>query len=179
MVVDFPSVNDVADTLFQLTITDENGCEYTQEIEIHPARVFNYNEVLNVCYGDSISLDGSLFAEYDSYSWSVSPNQELFVNGSELDLIVNNSSTITVEVEDLSSSCSFTDELNVQVLNPVIVANDDIGITRGESLTLTITEGEYCVESIHKHGVIVGGWYSLVRILRCGPWSKGGIDEVK
>ncbi len=142
IVVDFPSVNDVADTLFQLTITDENGCEYNQEIEIHPARVFNYNEVLNVCYGDSISIDGSFFAEYDSYSWSVSPNQELFVNGSELGLIVNNSSTITVEVEDLSSSCSFTDELNVQVLNPVIVANDDIGITRGESLTLTITEGE-------------------------------------
>jgi len=41
------------------------------------------------------------------------------------------------------------------------------------------TCSEYCVESIHKHGVIVGGWYSLVRILRCGPWSKGGIDEVK
>ena len=142
IVVDFPSVNDVADTLFQLTITDDNGCEYTQEIEIHPARVFNYNEVLNVCFGDSIVLDGSIFAEYDSYSWSVSPNQELFVNGSELALIVNNSSTITVQVEDLSSLCSFSDELNVQVLNPVIVANDDIGIIRGESLTLTITEGE-------------------------------------
>ena len=128
--------------MFQLTITDDNGCEYTQEIEIHPARVFNYNEVLNVCYGDSIVLDGSIFAEYDSYSWSVSPNQELFVNGSELALMVNNSSTITVQVEDLSSLCSFSDELNVQVLNPLIVANDDIGIIRGESLTLTITEGE-------------------------------------
>ena len=142
IIVDFPSVNDVADTLFLLTITDDNGCEFTQEVEIHPARVFNYNEVLNVCYGDSISLDGSMFAEYDSYSWSISPSQELFTNGAELGLIVNNSSTITVEVEDLSSSCSFTDELNIQVLNPVIVANDDIGITRGESLTLSISDGE-------------------------------------
>mgnify|MGYP001162031192 CR=1 FL=1 len=142
IIIDFPSVNDVADTLFQLTITDENGCEFTQEVEIHPARIFNYNEVLNVCYGDSIALDASLFAEYDLYNWSVSPNQQIFENNSEAGLIVNNSSTVTVEVVDLSSLCSFTDELTIQVLNPVIVANDDIGITRGESLSLSISEGE-------------------------------------
>ena len=142
IIIDFPSVNDVADTLFQLTITDENGCEFTQEVEIHPARIFNYNEVLNVCYGDSIALDASLFAEYDLYNWSVSPNQQIFENNSEAGLIVNNSSTVTVEAVDLSSLCSFTDELTIQVLKPVIVANDDIGITRGESLSLSISEGE-------------------------------------
>ena len=49
----------------------------------------------------------------------------------------------------------------------------------GNSCRFHPTCSEYCVESIHKHGVIVGGWYSLIRILRCGPWSKGGIDEVK
>lgn len=142
IVIDFPSINDVADTLFQLTITDDNGCEYTEEIEIHPARVFNYNEVINVCFGDSILLDGSLFADYDVYNWSITPDQDVSVNDSELSLVVRNSSTVTVEVVDLSSSCSFTDELNIQVLNPVIVANDDIGITRGESLTLSISDGE-------------------------------------
>ena len=36
---------------------------------------------------------------------------------------------------------------------------------------------EYGIKSIKKHGVIIGfikaGW----RILRCNPWSEGGVDE--
>ncbi len=35
---------------------------------------------------------------------------------------------------------------------------------------------EYCKQSIKKRGIItgilLGGW----RILRCNPWSKGGLD---
>jgi putative component of membrane protein insertase Oxa1/YidC/SpoIIIJ protein YidD len=27
--------------------------------------------------------------------------------------------------------------------------------------------------------VFVGGYYSVVRVLKCGPWSAGGLDEVK
>ena len=38
---------------------------------------------------------------------------------------------------------------------------------------------QYAKERIEAHGVIVGGFYSLIRILKCGPWSAGGIDEVK
>ena len=41
------------------------------------------------------------------------------------------------------------------------------------------TCSQYAKESIEAHGVIVGGFYSLIRILKCGPWSAGGIDEVK
>jgi len=26
---------------------------------------------------------------------------------------------------------------------------------------------------------LVGGFYAMVRILKCGPWSSGGVDEVK
>jgi hypothetical protein len=37
----------------------------------------------------------------------------------------------------------------------------------------------YAKESIERHGSLVGGFYSVVRILKCGPWSKGGVDEVK
>ncbi|MDB2613264.1 hypothetical protein N9Y89_00430 [bacterium] len=40
-----------------------NSGQTTQDVNnINAARVFNYNEVLNVCYGDSISIDGSFFA---------------------------------------------------------------------------------------------------------------------
>ncbi len=41
------------------------------------------------------------------------------------------------------------------------------------------TCSEYCSKSIERHGSWLGGYYSLLRLLRCGPWSKGGIDEVR
>ena len=37
----------------------------------------------------------------------------------------------------------------------------------------------YAKKSIEVHGSLVGGFYSVVRIFKCGPWSKGGVDEVK
>ncbi|PIR55569.1 membrane protein insertion efficiency factor YidD [Candidatus Peregrinibacteria bacterium CG10_big_fil_rev_8_21_14_0_10_36_19] len=36
---------------------------------------------------------------------------------------------------------------------------------------------EYSRQSIIKYGVIFGTMKSIWRILRCNPWSKGGIDE--
>ena len=41
------------------------------------------------------------------------------------------------------------------------------------------TCSEYAKLSILKHGALIGGYYSLVRIVKCGPWSQGGVDEVK
>lgn len=37
---------------------------------------------------------------------------------------------------------------------------------------------QYGYESIEKHGVVVGGARTVWRILRCNPFSKGGIDQV-
>lgn len=41
------------------------------------------------------------------------------------------------------------------------------------------TCSEYSYESIKKHGVVKGGWYSIVRISKCHPWHPGGYDPVK
>ena len=49
----------------------------------------------------------------------------------------------------------------------------------GKNCRFEPTCSQYAKESIEVHGVIVGGFYSLKRILKCGPWSAGGIDEVK
>lgn len=38
---------------------------------------------------------------------------------------------------------------------------------------------EYGYQAINKHGVIKGGIKALFRVLRCNPWSKGGIDKLK
>lgn len=36
----------------------------------------------------------------------------------------------------------------------------------------------YGLEAVTVHGVIKGGWLTAARILRCNPWSHGGIDPV-
>lgn len=38
---------------------------------------------------------------------------------------------------------------------------------------------EYGYQAIDKYGVIKGGLMTTKRLVRCHPWSKGGIDEVK
>ncbi|HBB37848.1 MAG: hypothetical protein UV82_C0005G0014 [Candidatus Magasanikbacteria bacterium GW2011_GWD2_43_18] len=36
----------------------------------------------------------------------------------------------------------------------------------------------YGYQAIEKYGVIRGGLKAVWRVLRCNPWSKGGVDEV-
>lgn len=36
----------------------------------------------------------------------------------------------------------------------------------------------YALEAVERHGVIAGGALALWRLLRCNPFSKGGIDPV-
>lgn len=40
------------------------------------------------------------------------------------------------------------------------------------------TCSEYYKESIKKKGVIKGSLSGIWRVLRCNPWSEGGVDEV-
>lgn len=36
----------------------------------------------------------------------------------------------------------------------------------------------YAVEAVDRFGVVHGGWLSVKRIIKCGPWHPGGIDPV-
>ena len=49
----------------------------------------------------------------------------------------------------------------------------------GKNCRFEPTCSQYAKESIEIHGAFIGGYYSFIRILKCGPWSAGGIDEVK
>lgn len=41
------------------------------------------------------------------------------------------------------------------------------------------TCSEYAIQSIDKYGIIKGSFLSIWRILRCNPFSNGGVDKVK
>lgn len=37
----------------------------------------------------------------------------------------------------------------------------------------------YAADTIKKYGVIRGGCRAILRLSKCGPWNRGGIDQVK
>ena len=47
------------------------------------------------------------------------------------------------------------------------------------SCRYTPTCSEYAMHAIEKYGVFKGCFFSIKRILRCNPFSKGGYDPVK
>jgi len=36
----------------------------------------------------------------------------------------------------------------------------------------------YALHAIEEHGVWRGSWYAIIRIVKCGPWHRGGYDPV-
>ena len=40
------------------------------------------------------------------------------------------------------------------------------------------TCSQYGVDCIKTHGSIVGGWLTIIRILKCNPWGTQGYDPV-
>jgi hypothetical protein len=40
------------------------------------------------------------------------------------------------------------------------------------------TCSEYAAQAVAKHGVARGSWLGTKRILRCHPFTAGGVDEV-
>ncbi|WP_454994070.1 membrane protein insertion efficiency factor YidD [Cardiobacterium hominis] len=48
----------------------------------------------------------------------------------------------------------------------------------GQQCRFEPTCSHYGEEAIAKHGALRGSILTVWRILRCGPWSKGGYDPV-
>jgi len=40
------------------------------------------------------------------------------------------------------------------------------------------TCSEYTYQAIDKYGILRGGFLSFRRIIKCHPWSEGGMDEL-
>jgi putative membrane protein insertion efficiency factor len=48
----------------------------------------------------------------------------------------------------------------------------------GKNCRFKPTCSNYALEALKKHGLILGMYYSIIRILRCHPWGGSGHDPV-
>lgn len=63
-----------------------------------------------------------------------------------------------------------------------------IGLVRGYQLLISPLLGQTCryypscsayaVQALQVHGAVKGTWLAVRRLLRCHPWSPGGVDHV-
>lgn len=63
-----------------------------------------------------------------------------------------------------------------------------IGLVRGYQLLISPLLGPTCryypscsayaVQALQVHGAVKGTWLAVRRLLRCHPWSPGGVDHV-
>jgi putative membrane protein insertion efficiency factor len=42
----------------------------------------------------------------------------------------------------------------------------------------TPTCSQYAVDALGEFGLVHGGWLATVRLLKCGPWHRGGWDPI-
>lgn len=52
-------------------------------------------------------------------------------------------------------------------------------LSRGYNCRFIPSCSEYTYEAVEKYGVIKGLFLGVKRIIKCNPWSKGGIDLLK
>jgi putative membrane protein insertion efficiency factor len=63
----------------------------------------------------------------------------------------------------------------------VNVVSYALRLLTGESATAKTckyhpTCSQYAADAVHKHGLVKGSLRAGWRILRCNPWSRGGVD---
>ena len=143
--IDFPFPGEGTDTIFTLTLTDANGCTIdTSALEIHPARIFEYEASIDVCLGDSVEIDVN-FGNFNYFTWSASNNQSFVVSelSNSISLVPEESITISAAGTD-NYNCEFTDNLNINILVPEIeiIEGDQVEIVRGEQVILNVSGGQ-------------------------------------
>ena len=40
------------------------------------------------------------------------------------------------------------------------------------------TCSQYAVDALTEYGLVRGGWLAIMRLLKCGPWHRGGWDPI-
>ena len=54
-----------------------------------------------------------------------------------------------------------------------------VGRVLGDRCRFYPSCSHYAIEAIRTHGAVRGGARAFWRVMRCGPWTAGGIDPVR
>ena len=49
----------------------------------------------------------------------------------------------------------------------------------GQSCRFRPSCSQYTLEAVRKYGALKGGFLGMKRIVKCGPWHPGGVDQVE
>ena len=107
----------LSDTQFIVNVTDENGCEASDNAnitinEITPVELLvNGSETTTICLGETISLDAT--DGFSSYEWFPS-----VISGDNGDYIPQNTSEVTYTVTSTDAEgCQSVDTINITINN--------------------------------------------------------------
>jgi putative membrane protein insertion efficiency factor len=65
------------------------------------------------------------------------------------------------------------------LISPVVLWRTIISPTYGNVCRYYPSCSTYGLQTLQRRGVVMGVPLTVWRILRCNPWSSGGVDEVK
>ena len=124
--------------LYDVTIEDDNGCTVDSVINVPDPNIVAFNTD-TICLGDSLLMNGlANFTDFQTFMWV-----DTDILSTEASLTVSPEQTTNYFVSAWDNGCysslPFLDTIPVVVNTPIIDAGDDLGITRGESITLTVT----------------------------------------
>lgn len=64
------------------------------------------------------------------------------------------------------------------VIAAIGVYRNMVSPLRPASCRFMPTCSQYAMQAVTEYGVLRGGWLSVVRLAKCGPWHRGGWDPI-
>lgn len=126
----------------EVQVWDEFGCNGSDQVVVTsmqlPNAVISPSGTVEVCSGDSVTLNAT--ANFTNYDWNPG-------NQNTPSIVVTQSGTYTVTVEDPNNGCTSTSDPVEVIINssvpPTIVASGPTEFCFGESVSLSVQPGPY------------------------------------
>lgn len=133
------SVSSVAAGNYSLTLTDNNGCITSQQVNVTNPPFLSFITIPDptICYGQTTQLYASGQGGTPSYSYSWSPIP--FVGGGPHAVNPNTTTTYTVSMSDANGCSTSARVITVNVMPPLNAIGNAITLCDGESTVLTPT----------------------------------------
>ena len=64
------------------------------------------------------------------------------------------------------------------LINAIEIYRTMVSPLRPPSCRFMPTCSQYAVDAVTEYGLVRGGWLAVVRLVKCGPWHRGGWDPI-